>query len=201
MTKRRRRLLAGLAVLALLGVLALPGVHWRLVGWWRGEPVYRGRPASFYADTIRSCFPYGSLLVARTQTPSEQWVRRFLPDCAADLVWGGPPPFEEPPDASAVPVLLALMADADPAVRYRAVWAVDITVDPPPSVVPALVGMLDDADVWVRALTADALGRRGPAGQAVGRLKQLLHEPICGVSAKLALFNIAPDALKDADRP
>ena len=32
MTKRRRRLLLALAVLALVGVLALPGVHWRLYG-------------------------------------------------------------------------------------------------------------------------------------------------------------------------
>src|SRR5437667_138733 len=56
MTKRRRRLLAALAVLALLGVLALPAVHWRLIGWWRGEPFYQGRPASYWAAELRSSY-------------------------------------------------------------------------------------------------------------------------------------------------
>src|SRR5436309_10894633 len=54
MTKRRRRLLLALALLALVGVLALPGVHWRLIGWWRGEPFYQGRPASYWAAELRS---------------------------------------------------------------------------------------------------------------------------------------------------
>ena len=62
MTRRRRRLLIGLAVLALVGVLALPGVQWRLIGWAKGEPFYRGRPASYFARDIRFWFPNGSQL-------------------------------------------------------------------------------------------------------------------------------------------
>src|SRR5437588_13051789 len=54
MTKRRGRLLAGLAALAMLGVLALPSVHWRLIGWWRGEPFYQRRPASYWAAELRA---------------------------------------------------------------------------------------------------------------------------------------------------
>jgi hypothetical protein len=45
-----------LALAAVLGTLAMPGVHWRLIGWVRGEPFWRGRPASYYADRIRSQF-------------------------------------------------------------------------------------------------------------------------------------------------
>src|SRR5437763_129674 len=123
MTKRRRRLLAGLAALALVGVLALPSVHWRLIGWWRGEPFWRGRPASWYAGRIRNAYtilPNGETL-PRLGTPPESWVRQHWSDAAADVVWGGPPPFpsdgDERPDIDALPVLIALMGDPDTRVR------------------------------------------------------------------------------------
>src|SRR5947208_1405182 len=97
MTKRRRRLLA-LAVLALLGVLAFPGVHWRLVGWARGEPFYQGRPASYYADRVRSWHdmqPSGVFVSwgpgydhkGYLCTPAEAWVRKNVGHGAASLVW------------------------------------------------------------------------------------------------------------------
>src|SRR5690242_879084 len=52
MTRRRKLFAAGLAAFALLGALSLPAVHWRLAGWWRAEPFYRGRPASWWADEL-----------------------------------------------------------------------------------------------------------------------------------------------------
>src|SRR5205823_12329398 len=61
MTRRRRRLLIGLAVLALGGVLGLPGVHWRLIGWARGEPFYRGRPATYWSAVLREANYAGSV--------------------------------------------------------------------------------------------------------------------------------------------
>jgi hypothetical protein len=76
MTRRRKHVMVSLVLFTTVGVLALPGVHWRLIGWWRGEPFWRGRPASFYARSIRSWYPHGSTLLSRTQTPSEERVRR-----------------------------------------------------------------------------------------------------------------------------
>src|SRR4051794_629172 len=90
MTRRRRRLLTRLAVLALLGVLALPSRHWRPTGWWRAEPFYRGRPASFYAANIQRQARWGpdGRLMVRTESPNEVWVRSHLSRALADLVWG-----------------------------------------------------------------------------------------------------------------
>src|SRR5437763_15710605 len=80
MTQRRRRLLVALSLLALLGVLALPGVHWRLVGWWRGEPFYDGRPASYWSSAIADCqvcevWPAGDI-VGEVDLPSIHYGRQ-----------------------------------------------------------------------------------------------------------------------------
>ena len=96
MTRRRRRLPIGLVVLALLGVLALPGVHWRLIGWWRGEPFYQGRPASYYAACLRTHFGIPG--------PAEAWVRAHAGDSVADVYWHRSDPLRDA-DAAAVPVL------------------------------------------------------------------------------------------------
>jgi hypothetical protein len=48
-TKQRKVLLTGSAAAAVAVVLSLPAVHWRLVGWWRGEAFFNGRPSSYYA--------------------------------------------------------------------------------------------------------------------------------------------------------
>lgn len=46
--KRRWLLLTcTLLVLLLAGSVLHPAVHWRLVGWYRGEAFYRGRPTSW----------------------------------------------------------------------------------------------------------------------------------------------------------
>src|SRR4051812_26669562 len=58
MTCRRRRLLLFLAAAAVLLVLALPAVHWRLVGWARGEPFFDGRPASYWRREVARCEPW-----------------------------------------------------------------------------------------------------------------------------------------------
>jgi hypothetical protein len=51
--KRRWRLWLGLAVvLVLAGGLAHPSVHWRLIGWLKGEAFYQGRPTSWWAGDI-----------------------------------------------------------------------------------------------------------------------------------------------------
>jgi hypothetical protein len=58
MRRRRRSILALFTVAALL---AVPAVHWRLIGWVRGEAFYQGRPTSYWARELRSfrSFPVG----------------------------------------------------------------------------------------------------------------------------------------------
>src|SRR5580704_14445099 len=102
MTKRRRRLLAALALLTLISVLALPAVHWRLVGWARGEPFWKGRPASYYARWAHHYFERHGRV--------EFWVRGNVGDAAADLFWDDANPFTEA-DETAAPVLATFLSD------------------------------------------------------------------------------------------
>jgi HEAT repeats len=140
MTTRRRRLLrCALAVAAILGVLALPPVHWRLYGWVKGEPFYAGRPASWWSATLRACdvgecviAVQGPTLVYERARPPEMCLvprptlvdrgGRWLAD-ALSRPPSGPQLVESvlaPSDPAALPVLLALLGDADPRVRYFA---------------------------------------------------------------------------------
>jgi hypothetical protein len=123
MTRRRKRLLLGLAVATAVGVLALPAVHWRVIGWLEDEPFYRGRPSSYYRGRIRDRFqvmPDG-FLGPRDLSPAESFVRSHLPGPLADAVLGGPAPFlSEQPDSAALPTLTALLDDPDPMVRFYA---------------------------------------------------------------------------------
>lgn len=50
---RRRLLLAFVLLLLAGGTLSLPAVHWRLIGWWRGEAFYQGRPTSWWARQLK----------------------------------------------------------------------------------------------------------------------------------------------------
>src|SRR2546421_5960387 len=118
----RRRLTVAWAVLALGGVRALPAVHWRLVGWWWGEPLYQGRPASYWAVELRSLRiemqpnyrgspsdrPFG-------EEPADAWplawAKRRLGYKVMDrVVLYDELPFARP-DPAALPVLRVLSAD------------------------------------------------------------------------------------------
>ena len=64
MTLRCKARVAAASVVAMAAVLAVPAVHWRLVGWARGEPFFGGRPASWWRDLVvrghfNVCWLYG----------------------------------------------------------------------------------------------------------------------------------------------
>src|SRR5262245_27047215 len=118
MTKWRRRLLIGfLATFVVLGALTLPPVHWGLTGWWRGEPFFRGMPASYYAAQI-------SRMWGGARSPIETSARKHVSDGVADVFWGAPETWKgmfgmltDPASLDALPVLIALAENADPQVR------------------------------------------------------------------------------------
>src|SRR5262245_16011279 len=113
MLKRRWRLLLGLALLILVGgALLLPAVHWRVIGWVRGEAFYHGRPSSYWSGEILAWwkdqapataqFSWSSLRDALT--PARQWEYA---------------PFQESErtDPAALPILVDLVKDPDYRVR------------------------------------------------------------------------------------
>jgi hypothetical protein len=189
MVRRRRCLLFLLAAVAVLGVLALPAVHWRLVGWARGEPFYAARPVSYWRGVVREAEldatfrDSGPLVItrltfARAEGRVTKFLRRWLPRL-------GPTPRGErdPPlpagDPAALPVLESLLADGEPKVRAAAAHALGNVgagaartapalrrlAHDPEGVVPGLgfsVGQV--ARAALHSIEADALGQEGSPG-------------------------------------
>jgi hypothetical protein len=172
-TKRRRRLLGLLALTALVGVLAVPAVHWRLIGWWWGEPFWQGRPASYWRAEVADSelllawsgrrmatngFPAAPplILLARRSGPLDP-VLRWLADQLdrPELASLYHSPFLNR-DASAVPVLTALLRDPEPKVRLYAVHSLAYLGEAARPAWPALRGMAGDrAEVGREITVAD----------------------------------------------
>jgi hypothetical protein len=153
MRKRRRRLLVGLALLGLLGVLALPGVHWRLIGWAKGEPFYRGRPASYWVAELRSfeldftSFLPGDFYWVRPVGLPPEWCWRLGLTARCQMMSATEMPLSSDPEA--VPLLRALLHNPDPSVRFKAAVALAAQGNAAASAVPDLRDLSgDEAEAW-----------------------------------------------------
>jgi hypothetical protein len=129
MTKRRKLLLAGAAVATAVVVLSLPAVRWPLVGWWRGEPFYDSRPASYWSAAVA---PLSSHYKLVGPAPG---IECYAPDCLfpavrrrlgrvvpTRLLAEGDVPLGQGHPA-AVPVLRALLCEPDEQSQAYAAWA------------------------------------------------------------------------------
>jgi len=116
---RRPRLRTALAFAALAFIVALPPVHWRMIGWCRGERFYLGRPVSYYRPICRS--EYGPPNGCCSASIPNDWprVRWLFGDRVADWLMAGPNPLFQG-DPAAVPVLVVLLEDPDWDVRLAA---------------------------------------------------------------------------------
>ncbi|OAI48350.1 hypothetical protein AYO44_07185 [Planctomycetaceae bacterium SCGC AG-212-F19] len=119
--KRRWRLLTGLALVLFVGASVLhPAVHWRIIGWAKGEAFYQGRPSSYWRNEIRKTAVYRAVFMDHRFIPDPK------PDWAPELfrpLWG-----ESFPDyelcqldmlrqKAGIPVLVDLCSDPDPRIR------------------------------------------------------------------------------------
>jgi hypothetical protein len=185
-TKRIRGLLiSGVVLAALLVALRLPPVHWRVVGWWRGEAFFQGRPSSYWLARWH--------WLNRERSRPEQWARKYFGDGCGDVIWGdqSPPKF----DSTAVPVLIELLNDSSPQVRARAAYELgQMSVDARPAV-PALRRLLGD--------------RNGPSGSTVGdyaasairRIESGPNDdPDRPLRIVLSYIQIVSDVVKEAER-
>jgi hypothetical protein len=75
MTRHRRLYLASFAALGLV-VLALPGVHWRLIGWARWEPFYQGRPSLYWRGVAMACHAESHFFDPKA--PEDGWRVHFV---------------------------------------------------------------------------------------------------------------------------
>jgi hypothetical protein len=154
-----RRLLLGLILLLLAGcVLGLPPVHWRLIGAWRDEEFYLGRPTSWWAQQVEReahlqpvVLPYvrPPMPAAVTPRPWWQWWGAGSGSATDALLDGYEP---------AQPVLLELLRRDNPQVRLAAVYGLEAYRPESPAVTQALRRAAEhDADDGVRWTAAWAL--------------------------------------------
>jgi HEAT repeat protein len=146
---RRWRLWLVLALLLLVGAAALwPPVRWRVIGWVRGEAFYDGKPTSFWRSEIQG---YAALLEGEPAPvfyQLKEWAGWQAAD-GTDIV----PALLIVDDPATIPVLMELMQDPDPQVRY---WAMEgLPRDPTGApALPILLKLLEDPDRKVRWWTA-----------------------------------------------
>jgi HEAT repeat protein len=184
----------------------------RLAGALRGDPWYRGRPATAWRNDLTSRDDNTRALAAE-QLKDEAAV----PVLEALLKSGGPPEPRwvaadvlgkiGPPARSAGPALLAALNDPDPQVRTVAVQAIGKLAPDVPGAVPKLIELFPDVEA-IRA----AAQFKGAAAEAVPKLTELLTHQDAGVrwNASRALGKIGEPAksaipgivgqLKDEDR-
>jgi hypothetical protein len=124
--KKRWRVWLGLVLTIAIGTLLLPAVHWRLIGWSRGEAFFQGRPTSWWHDEIKHysvvLIPTGDLYWVRERSSWITWLQTHISSDSMSaasstdlaLLRGQP---------EAVPVLIKLLQDEDDDVRYLAICA------------------------------------------------------------------------------
>ncbi len=126
--KRRWRLWLGLALLLLVGIaLSFPAVHWRLIGWPRGEAFFQGRPTMYWARELRKTYDYYNY--ARQVFHSSGYSQPSRLSDFLQLLWDEPAfdgNLREMDLVSAedsIPVLIELTDDDDEVIRELA-WLI-----------------------------------------------------------------------------
>lgn len=180
-TRRRRWLLVIVGTAALLlASFAGPTLYWRVVGWWRAEPLYLGRPASYWRERLGDWEavwyrlpqrvlgdPPRRTLMSWRQRPAA-WrpafdaVNRYVP-IARVFDPGGAGRAGLPPlgngDPAAFPVIVHLLEDPSPTVRRGAVYGLAAQrARPSEEVVGLLERYLDDRDDDVRDVARSVIG-------------------------------------------
>jgi hypothetical protein len=115
-------------------IVLVPGVHWRLYGWLKGEPFWRGRPATYWGQEVGrlsiGVVPWHSFWGDGPLLDVSEPVSHSLMDQAGRwvqkrtgwaLVRDGAWATEMGTDWRALPVLMVLQDDSSPRIRAFAV--------------------------------------------------------------------------------
>jgi hypothetical protein len=171
--KRRWRLLLMLVLLLLVaGSFLLPAVHWRVIGWVKGEAFYEGRPTSYWSGEAKR-WEWKRAWGTGTLQPAEGWDRRSSPsEEFLEAVTGNRSWFVSAklvlvePEPAALSVLIELLHDPSPQVRLIAVRGLGYLSQEAKPAIPALQALCGDEHVDVRqeAITTVRWIELGPQG-------------------------------------
>lgn len=191
MGKRWRLFAAGGLLLGAAALALIPDARWRVVGWVRGESFYAGRPTRYWSERVAAWMHPGS-----DGTPADGQ-ERTDPLRLLDRRGEVAPPFGQPPDPAAVPVLRELLRDEDRQVCLFACQALARLGPQAEPAVAALANLLGHPDVSRRRNAAMALAALGPVGRGgVPALTRALRDEDEWVAyqAATALGRIGKDA-------
>jgi hypothetical protein len=196
------------AVVGGLFVLALPPVHWRAYGWARGEPFYHGRPASYWSTEIAACdattfpiiccmtvvgepFPGPTMVLVRRPGALDR-ARHWLADTLnrPHLVPNERLTLDDD-TREALPVLIALLADPIPQVRYFAAQCIEALHAAGRPALPQLRRIADDqAEV--------SLGLSAVLFTGTGRHQEVFKVAVAQVVAH-AIYTLETDKWRKRD--
>jgi len=182
---RRTVLLAVTMLVMAGGMLLLPAVHWRLLGWWRGEAFFRGRPTSYWSSQMRGYYylrapsPWDRLRVALGSTPG-QTPRPAVLGPGHDTFSSTWVSLEKTFDEQAIPVLIELFRDENEWVRVEAVQAFILNKTADRRAVPALIDLWHrEESLEVRSNVPGALRRLDPQSPALPEMERSVGEDSC----------------------
>jgi HEAT repeat protein len=138
MPMTRRRCLWLCLVMLLVALLLLPAVHWRLIGWVKGEAFYQGRPTSYWRIELEQWDPY-----AHGSSYEPSWLEKNLPKPISSFLGKPVWPLQNV-DPEATGVLIELMADEDQKIRGSAFYGLRRIGPRAQAATPALARMLHD---------------------------------------------------------
>jgi hypothetical protein len=158
MRRRWRFLLMLVMLLLVTGSFLLPAVHWRVIGWIKGEAFYEGRPTSYWAHEMQQwgppCYAVSTMGGAITYRSDPFWFPQpsWWDQLREQL--GGPPPVAissqpllvDARDPTAIPVLIELLEHPDNDIRLIAVYALGQIGPDAQVAVPLLLNMIEDGN-------------------------------------------------------
>jgi HEAT repeat protein len=159
-SNRRWRPWIPLAVLVIVGLLLIPAVHWRLIGWAKGEAFYQGRPTSWWERAV------------------VRWQKNVRREAVPSIL--------QDTDPETIPVHIELSQSSNYNVRSQATVSLRGAFEPRRAV-SILIRVLDDKRPDIRETAAQALGNMGDkAREAIPALKARLKDDNEAVRKKAA---------------
>jgi hypothetical protein len=176
MTRRRKLALVALVAGAAVVVGLLTNSHWKVYGWVRGEPFWRGLPASYYASQAGAFFSGDR---SSPMSAFERFCRQRLPTTVTSAFWPANPPFHEKgiiikrEDTDVIPVLLHMTHHPRTNVRWWATSMLCLDLPLNNDAIARLIELLDDPQAKVNEEAAKALSYMRRAAQgAIPKLRE-----------------------------
>lgn len=174
MTRRRKLALTALATGAAVAAGLLTNSHWKVYGWVRGEPFWRGLPASYYSSQAGAFFSGDRMT---SISAFERFCRQRLPTAVTSAFWPANPPFHEKgiiikhEDTDVIPVLLQMTHHPRTNVRWWAASMLCLDLPLADDAITRLIDLLDDPEIKVQTEAIKALNYRREEARRVLRLR------------------------------